>query len=113
MQIGEVVDYELNIDAGRVALRNRLLDRSRREIESGDLEAVLSEEDRVTTGAAPEVDRPARLDAPALHEFDQLGTGPKIPGHRKPPIPRAVNPALHSKYLDELYAELRSVRRKY
>ncbi len=112
MQIGEVVDYELNIDAGRVAFRDRLLDRSLREIHSGDLEAVLSEEDRVTSGATSEVDRSARLDASALHERDQLRARTHIPGDRKPPIPRAVNPALHSKHLDELFAKLRSVHRK-
>src|SRR5579864_1209519 len=108
MQIGEVADYQLDIDAGRVAFRDRLLYRSRREIDTRDLEAVLSEEDRVASGSAPEVDRTARLDASPLHQLDQLGTRPDIPWHRKPPVPRAVKPALHSKHLDELVAELRS-----
>ena len=62
MQIGEVVDYELNIDAGRVALRNRLLDPSRREIDSGDLE-VLSHKVR------------SILDDGGLREVRILGSG--------------------------------------
>ncbi len=112
MQFREVANYELHFDTGCVAFGDRFFDRSGCEIDTSDLEAVLSEEDRVASGAAPEVDRTARLDASALHELDQLDTRPNIPWHRKAPVPRAVNPALHSKHLDELFAELRSVHRK-
>ncbi len=82
LQVGEVILDERNLDAGLTRSNAAHFEGRGSVVHTGYIEPVLCQVDDVAGGAAAEVNRPAGLDASALHQAHEFITRPGVKRYR-------------------------------